>query len=86
MIVEKVDENFVMVVGPRVKRRLCNIKHLKLLPTILDIKKGAGDDEVISAMVEARLVEKPKPLPKPKPKKEAPKPEKKSLLKRTKKK
>jgi large subunit ribosomal protein L14e len=71
VIVEAVDDNFVMVSGPSVKRRRCNIKHLELLPQKLTVKKGATDDEVTSALVKAGLVEQPKPK-KVKEKKEKP--------------
>lgn len=61
VIVDNVDDNFVTVTGPSVKRRRCNIKHIALLPQKLSIKKGAADEDVTNALVKAGLVEKPKP-------------------------
>jgi len=74
VIIETVDDNFVTVTGPYVKRRRCNIKHLAVLPQKLTVKKGATDDEVTNALVKAGLVEQPKPK-KVKEKKPAPKAE-----------
>jgi len=51
VIVDILDENFVIVDGD-VKRRRTNIKHLEPLPTVLNIKQGASTEEVIKAMLE----------------------------------
>jgi len=51
---------FVVVSGPRVKRRKCNIKHLEPLAQKLSIKKGASDEDVKAALEKAGLVEKVK--------------------------
>lgn len=49
VVVENVDDNFVLVSGPksvtRVKRRKCNIAHLEPTPEKFDI--GKGDDASI---------------------------------------
>ncbi len=37
VIVEKLDKNYVLIDGA-VRRRKCNINHLKLLPEVLDVK------------------------------------------------
>jgi large subunit ribosomal protein L14e len=82
VIVDKIDENFVLIDG-NVRRRKCNIKHLEPLDTILKIKKGASTQEVHKAMSLAKIkVEEPKKV-KRSPKKE-PKPEEKSKKKRIK--
>ncbi len=49
VIVDKVDDNFVLIDG-NVPRKKCNIKHLEPLNTVLDIKKGASTDSVHAAM------------------------------------
>lgn len=45
VVVDVIDDNFVMVDG-NVRRRKCNIKHLYPLETVLKIKKGASHSEV----------------------------------------
>ncbi len=68
-VVDKIDENFVMVVGPRVRRRRCNVAHIKPLPKKLSLKKGASDAEVIDALIKLGLIRK-EDVPAKKPKKE----------------
>ncbi len=46
VIVEVLDDTNVVISGPGVKRRRCNIAHLEPTAVKLDIQKGAGDDEV----------------------------------------
>jgi ribosomal protein L14E/L6E/L27E/ribosomal protein L34E len=76
VIVEKKDDNFVIIDG-QVKRRRCNIDHLIALDKKLDIKKGAATAEVIKGLKEMGVevkskkeVKKPKEVKKEKPKKE----------------
>ncbi len=78
VIVKKMDENFVMVTGPksltRVKRRRCNINHLEPLTEKIKIKSDASDAEVLKAYkvdsVSERLgFEKPKKAKKVEPEK-----------------
>ena len=61
VIVDIIDENFVLVTGPQnitgVKRRRMNIKHLEPIDKSIKISKGAGDEEVEKALKEAGLVE-----------------------------
>ena len=68
VVVKKLDDNFVLVTGPRsvtqVKRRKCNILHLEPLKESLKIKDDASDEEVIKAYEEASLFTK-LDLPKP---------------------
>jgi len=49
VIVEVVDDNFVLIDG-NVKRRKCNIKHLEMTNNVLDVKKGASTSEVHKQM------------------------------------
>ncbi|RLG76687.1 MAG: 50S ribosomal protein L14e [Thermoprotei archaeon] len=61
VIVDIIDENFVLVTGPKsvsgVKRRRCNINHLEPLDKKIDIPKGASDEEVVKALEAAGLIE-----------------------------
>ena len=47
VIVEIIDDNFVVITGPRdvsgVKRRRANINHIEVLPEKIDIEPGASD-------------------------------------------
>ncbi len=47
VIVDLVDQNFVLISGggiSPVKRRRCNIKHIRPLDQMVSIKRGAKDD------------------------------------------
>ncbi len=59
VIVDIIDDNFVLVTGPKpltgVKRRRANIKHLEPTEAKINIKRGADDDEVMKAIEEAGL-------------------------------
>jgi len=61
VIVDIIDENFVLITGPKsisgVKRRRCNINHLEPLDKKIDIPKGAPDDVVTKALEEAGLID-----------------------------
>jgi large subunit ribosomal protein L14e len=61
VIVDIIDENFVLVTGPKsltgVKRRRCNINHLEVLDKKIEIPKGASDEEVLKAIEQAGLTE-----------------------------
>lgn len=50
VIVDLVDENFVLVCGPEVKRRKCNVRHLQQLGKRFEIKKGASDADIAKVM------------------------------------
>ncbi|MEM4700191.1 MAG: 50S ribosomal protein L14e [Candidatus Nezhaarchaeales archaeon] len=54
VIVDLIDENFVLVTGPKdvsgVKRRRANIGHLMPLERVLKIQRGASDEEVRKAL------------------------------------
>jgi large subunit ribosomal protein L14e len=70
VIVDIIDENFVLVTGPKeltgVKRRRVNIKHLEPTDKVVKIRRGASDEEVIKALEEAGLVDYMKEIVKPK--------------------
>ncbi|MEM2192545.1 MAG: 50S ribosomal protein L14e [Candidatus Hadarchaeales archaeon] len=53
VVVERLDENFVVISGPGVKRRRCNIAHLEPTEKIVEISKGASDEEVRRALEKA---------------------------------
>ncbi len=70
VIVDIIDENFVLVTGPKsltgVKRRRVNIKHIEPLDKTINIGRGASDEEVLKAIAEAGLTEFMKEIVKPK--------------------
>lgn len=61
VIVDIIDENFVLITGPKsltgVKRRRCNVDHLEPLDKKIEISKGASDEEVLKALESAGLLE-----------------------------
>lgn len=61
VIVDIIDENFVLVTGPKsvsgVKRRRCNIDHLEVLDKKININKGASDEEVLKALEGAGIID-----------------------------
>ena len=46
VVVDVVDEKYVLVDGPRIKRRRCNIRHLDPTNQKVAIKKGASKKDV----------------------------------------
>lgn len=62
VIVDIIDRNYALVTGPKnitgVRRRRVNINHLKLTEDMVKIRRGASDEEVYKAIVEAGLIEK----------------------------
>lgn len=61
VVVDIIDDNFVLVTGPKhltgVKRRRANVKHLEPLPFKIDVQRGASDEEVLKALEQAGLLE-----------------------------
>ncbi|MEM1741394.1 MAG: 50S ribosomal protein L14e [Desulfurococcaceae archaeon] len=61
VIVDIIDENFVLITGPKqltgVKRRRVNIKHIEPLNIVININRGASDEEVIKALESNNLIE-----------------------------
>ncbi len=70
VIVDLIDENFVLITGPKsltgVKRRRVNIDHIEPLEQKIEIRKGASDEEVLEAIKKAGLEEFMKEQVKPK--------------------
>jgi len=62
VIVKKLEENFVLVTGPKivtkVRRRRCNIDHLEPLQIKINIKENASDEEVLKAYEKENIFEK----------------------------
>ncbi|MHA1972176.1 MAG: 50S ribosomal protein L14e [Candidatus Hodarchaeales archaeon] len=59
VIVDLVDQNFVLISGAGispVKRRRCNIKHLRPLEISLSIKRGAKDEDIQKAIEKANMI------------------------------
>ncbi|HII15313.1 MAG TPA: 50S ribosomal protein L14e [Nanoarchaeota archaeon] len=52
IIVDKIDENFVVVNG-NVRRKRCNIKHLEPTEKLVAIQQNASTEEVHAAMKDA---------------------------------
>lgn len=69
VIVELIDDNFVVVDGPGVKRRRCNLKHLEPSEHKVEISRDASTEEVKRALEEIGSKE-----PKEPPKREETKP------------
>jgi large subunit ribosomal protein L14e len=61
IVVDQIEKNFVLVTGPEkisgVKRRRCNITHLEPHDQKIDIRKRAGDEEVMKVLEESGLLE-----------------------------
>ncbi|RSN76194.1 MAG: 50S ribosomal protein L14e [Thermoproteota archaeon] len=59
VVVKLLDENFVVVTGPKeltgVKRRRVNVKHLVPLNIKIDIEEDADDKKVIEALKETSI-------------------------------
>ncbi len=70
VIIDIIDENFVLITGPKkltgVKRRRVNIKHIEPLDIVINIERGASDEEVLKALEENNLVDFMKEEVKPK--------------------
>jgi len=59
IVVDIIDENFVLITGPKelngVKRRRMNVDHLMPLSIKVEIPRGASDEEVVNAIREREL-------------------------------
>jgi large subunit ribosomal protein L14e len=62
VIVKRLEENFVLITGPKiitkVRRRRCNIDHLEPLQIKVNIKEDASDEEVLKAYEKENIFEK----------------------------
>jgi large subunit ribosomal protein L14e len=58
VIVDVVDKNFVLITGPKavtgVRRRRTNVDHLEPTAEIIELKKGAEDNEVEKALTKGK--------------------------------
>jgi large subunit ribosomal protein L14e len=61
VIVDIIDENFVLLTGPKqltgIKRRRCNVNHIEVLDKKIDIQKGASDEEVLKTLEKSGFIE-----------------------------
>jgi len=61
VIVDEMDENYVLVTGPKnvsgVRRRRVNIDHLTPTDKTVRIRRGASDQDVASALSRSNLVQ-----------------------------
>ncbi|MEM4510846.1 MAG: 50S ribosomal protein L14e, partial [Pyrobaculum sp.] len=61
VIVDIIDENYVVITGPKsltgVRRRKVNINHIEPTDKKIDIKRGASDEEVLRAIEASGLVD-----------------------------
>jgi large subunit ribosomal protein L14e len=59
VIVDLIDQNFVLISGAGispVKRRRCNIRHMRPLDMTIDIKRGAKDEDIQKAIEQANII------------------------------
>ena len=50
VIIDVIDRNYVMIVGPDVKRRRVNMDHIIPLDETVNIQRNATDEEVAGAL------------------------------------
>jgi large subunit ribosomal protein L14e len=59
VIVDVMDKSFVLVTGPKkvtgVKRRRVNINHVAPTENVIQIKRGASDEEVTQVIADGKL-------------------------------
>lgn len=60
-VIDVIDDTYVLIDGPEVKRRRCNVKHLEPLEQKLEIGKGASSDDINRALTESGSKETEKP-------------------------
>lgn len=58
IVVDVVDKNFVLITGPKsvtgIRRRRTNVDHLEPTSELVELKKGAPDDEVEKALTKGK--------------------------------
>ncbi len=63
VIIDIIDKSFVLITGPKsvsgVKRRRANVSHLNPTNIVLDISRGANDEEVAKALNEMEKTSTP---------------------------
>jgi len=61
VIVDVIDSSFVLVTGPKdvsgVKRRRVNVRHIQPLEAIIQISKGASEEEIMTVLEETENLE-----------------------------
>ncbi|MBT3283168.1 50S ribosomal protein L14e [Candidatus Bathyarchaeota archaeon] len=50
VVLEVIDRNFVIVVGPNVKRRRVNMNHIRPLDEAVTLQRNASDEDAIAAL------------------------------------
>lgn len=50
VVVDVIDRNYVMIAGPGVRRRRVNMHHLNPLDQVVDVGRGASDEEIAAAL------------------------------------
>ncbi len=50
VVIDVIDRNFVIVVGPNVKRRRVNMNHIRPLDEAVDLQRNASDEDAIAAL------------------------------------
>lgn len=58
VVVDIIDQSFVLIDGLKIRRRRANVRHLAPTPEKLNIKKGAKSQDVRKAIEKAKLTEK----------------------------
>ncbi len=56
VILDIIDKNFVLIDGPNIKRRRCNIKHLEFLPNKIDVNKNTKKEEIVEKLKAIGLI------------------------------
>jgi large subunit ribosomal protein L14e len=58
VVVDVIDKNFALVTGPKsvtgVRRRRTNVDHLEPTPELVELKKGATDDDVEKVLTKTK--------------------------------
>ncbi len=61
IIIDIVDDNYVVVTGPKnisgVRRRRANINHVEPLDKKIEISKGASDEEIVKILEKEGLID-----------------------------
>ncbi|MFA5365279.1 MAG: 50S ribosomal protein L14e [Candidatus Bathyarchaeia archaeon] len=61
VVVDLIDKTFILITGPKavtdVKRRRTNITHVEPTQDLVEIKRGANDEEITEALKNAGLLE-----------------------------
>ncbi len=58
VIVDVIDKNYLLIDGPKIRRRRVNYKHVEATSESIEIKKGADHSAVEAAIKKAKLDQK----------------------------